>query len=137
MARHALQIDDLATGGSDLSEHFRFRSASVAVEQNDTMSHRGLHGVVHHAPPRLVATCHHTHPPTDLRQNGSERARALAAPPAVYHRPPRFTVIGERAFDVSGGIARNESSAHSSRLKSALLLVDAADARARRRARAS
>jgi hypothetical protein len=81
----------------------------------------------HHGAKGLVAALQLRAAKTDLAKEPGQRARALAAAPAIHQRQPFARLVGDPAIQVVGDVARHHRCAELARLQRRLLLVQRAD----------
>ena len=78
---------------------------------------------------RPISALEHLHPPADAREDRGQRAGPVAPAPAVDQRLPVAGLVGERALQQVGDVARDQRGAGALGLEGAAVPVQGADVR--------
>ncbi|CUH40003.1 hypothetical protein JSE7799_02732 [Jannaschia seosinensis] len=129
VVRQPFEVDHLRAGRLHMGKELCLAGAGAAVDQDRRHGQVRIveHGL-HQPPIRLVAALQHADPPADLFEDRREGARSLAAPPAIDEGSPAAVAIRQRAFEMGGGIARDQRGADLAGEETVLPHVDRADA---------
>ena len=128
MLRQAFEVEHLCSCGGERLQQPRLAAAGAAAHDAQRQPRRQQVELLDDsAAKRLVAAFEHVAAKADLVEEPGERARALAAAPAVDQRPPLARFVERLAFEVRRDVARDHCRADLARLEVGDLAVLGAD----------
>ena len=135
MAGEPLEIQGLNAQGREPAQDLGLGATGAAIQEDDAQTRLGvIEGAGDMPPPGPVAAGDHRGPPAHLGEHRGHGVRPLPAAPAIDQGRVGAGLLLQRAFQMSGDVARHIGGADPPRRQSRVLDIDRPHlARARRR----